>query len=116
MTINQINPVAPEVSLTSLLAAFYKGLGDPTRMRILRLLLQRGDMNVSQIIEDLEMQQSRVSTQLACLRQCGFVISYRDGRNVYYTVADPRIQQILALGEEVLSDGAERVLACRVVN
>ena len=107
--------LSPEVELASLLAAFYKGLSDPTRVRIVRLLLEKGDMNVSQIIGELEMQQSRVSTHLACLRQCGFVISYRDGRNVYYTVADPRIQQILALGEDVLSDGAERVLACRVV-
>lgn len=116
MTTRQIRAENPEVSLASWLAAFYKGLGDPTRVRIIRLLLEHGDMHVSQLIEELDMQQSRVSTQLACLRQCGFVISYRDGRNVYYTVADPRVEQLIQIGEEILSDGAERVLACRVVN
>lgn len=95
-------------------ARFFRGLGDPTRIRILQLLLER-ERSVSELVGILGSPQGRVSSHLSCLRWCGFVEAQRRGRNVYYTVADARIRQILGMGEAVISDAAERILSCQVL-
>ena len=105
----------PAVAAAALLAQLFRGLGDPTRVRILRILLDEGDKSVSELVAMLEMPQGRVSSHLACLRQCGFAISYRDGRSMRYTVVDRAIAELLRLGSEMLAGNAERVLACQVV-
>ena len=106
---------ASEVSAADLAAKFFRGLGDPTRVRILRMLIEEGDKNVGELVERIGAPQGRVSSHLACLRWCGFATSYRVGRNVFYTVADPRIRDLLSLGDRILLDNAERVLACQTI-
>lgn len=105
-----------QIAAADLTAKFFRGLGDSTRVRILKILLERGDTAVGDLVEALEAPQGRVSSHLACLRWCGFVLSYRDGRNVYYTVADPRVRDLIEIGERVLADNAERVLACQTID
>ncbi len=105
----------PEVAAADLAAKFFRGLGDPTRVRILRMLIEEGDKNVGELVERIGAPQGRVSSHLACLRWCGFATSYRVGRNVFYTVADPRIRDLLSLGDRILFDNAERVLACQTI-
>ncbi len=105
----------PELAAADLAAKFFRGLGDPTRVRILRMLVDEGDMNVGELVERIGAPQGRVSSHLACLRWCGYAISYREGRNVFYTLADPRVGELLRIGEEILADNAERVLACRTI-
>ncbi len=100
-------PTAPELT-----ARFFRGLGDPTRVKILQILVDEGSKNVSELVELVGAAQGRVSSHLACLRWCGFAVSYRDGKNVYYTVADPRVKGLLQLGQRILMDNAERVLTC----
>jgi len=95
-------------------AKFFRGIGDPTRIKILQLLLE-GDKNVGELVELLGSPQGRVSSHLACLRWCGYAVSYREGKNVYYTIADPRVKDILELGQQILADNAERVLACQII-
>lgn len=107
--IEQNIPSAPELT-----AKFFRGLGDATRIRILHVLLD-GDKNVTQLVEFLNLPQGRVSSHLACLRWCGYVRSYRDGKNVYYAVADPKVEDLLRLAGQVLTETAERVLACDVI-
>jgi ArsR family transcriptional regulator len=97
-----------------LLAKFFRGLGDPTRVKILRLLME-GDKNVTELVDLLGVPQGRASSHLACLKWCGFAVSYRNGRNVYYTLADPRVRQIMELGQETLTQNAERILACQEI-
>ena len=63
----------------TLLARFFRVLGDPTRLRLLTLLLER-DQTVSELVEALSAPQGRVSTHLGCLRWCGFVTARRAGR------------------------------------
>lgn len=104
-------PTAPD-----LLAKFFRGLGDPTRIRILKILVAEGDKSVGELVEALEAQQGRVSTHLACLRWCGFVIAYRSGKNVFYTLADPRVGDLIGIGENFLAGQAERVLACQTID
>lgn len=94
-----------------LLAKFYRGLGDPTRLQILRHLLD-GEKNVGELVKLLDTAQGRVSSHLACLRQCGFVTVRTDGRLAYYAVTDQRVAKLLALGEAMVRENAERIFAC----
>lgn len=93
-------------------AKFFHGLSDLTRLRIVELLLDEGEKNVSELVYLLGQPQSRVSNHLACLRWCGYVASRRDGKFVYYRVADPRVGQLVALARGVIADNAAAVLSC----
>jgi DNA-binding transcriptional ArsR family regulator len=100
-------PGAPD-----LVAKYFRGLGDATRVRILGLLEERGELSVSELMAAIGQSQSKVSNHLACLRWCGFVDAQRDGRSVHYRVADERVSRVLALGRSLLADNAEHVAAC----
>ena len=92
-------------------AKFFHGLSDLTRLRIVELLLE-GEKNVSELVALLGQPQSRVSNHLACLRWCGYVGSRRDGKFVYYRVADPRVRELLELARGVTADHAAAILGC----
>lgn len=94
-----------------LLAKFYRGLGDPTRLRILEHLLD-GEKSVGELVNLIGSPQGRISSHLACLRQCGFAVVRNSGRNAYYRVVDQRVARILRLGESMVQDNAERIFAC----
>ncbi|MEW6583280.1 MAG: metalloregulator ArsR/SmtB family transcription factor [Actinomycetota bacterium] len=96
-----------------LLAKYFRGLGDPTRVRILELLEARGEMSVGELVEGVGEPQPKVSNHLACLRWCGFVVGDRHGRSIRYRIADPRVSQLVTLGRGLLADNAEHVAACR---
>lgn len=103
-------PVAPERS--DLVAKYFRGLGDPTRVRILELLRDERELTVGELVERLALAQPKVSNHLACLRWCGFVAARREHRTVYNRIADPRVLTMLTLGHELLDDNAEHVAAC----
>jgi ArsR family transcriptional regulator len=78
----------------------YKALADETRLRLARLLL-RGPLNVNEIIDVLQMGQSRVSRHLKILSEAGLVASQRQGTWIYYQAdrdaGEPLAREILAL-------------------
>lgn len=92
-------------------AKFVRGLGDVTRLRIVRCLLG-GPRSVGELVRELEIPQSRASNHLACLKWCGYVSSERDGRNVIYSVTDERVREVLRLTRAIVGDNAERVASC----
>lgn len=98
-----------------MLAKYFKVLAEPTRVRVLELLGDGGELSVSQLMEALGQSQSKVSNHLACLRWCGFVSTRRQHRVVYYRVADERVLQVVALGRALLVDNTEHVAACQRV-
>jgi ArsR family transcriptional regulator, cadmium/lead-responsive transcriptional repressor len=100
---------------TDLVAKYFRGLGDPTRLRILELLRNEDELSVGDLVRRLDLPQPKVSNHLACLRWCGFIGARRDGRTVYYGIADPRVTQLLDLGQDLLADNAEHVAACCVI-
>lgn len=100
---------------TDIVAKYFRGLGDPTRVRILELLADR-ERSVSQLVELTGAPQPKVSNHLACLRWCGFVESRREHRNVYYQVADERVLEMVRLARGLLEDNAEHVAACRRID
>src|SRR5215217_1540502 len=95
-----------------LLAKFFNGFANSTRLSILLLLSQRGEMKVGELVDVLGAPQPRVSDHLRCLAWCGYVQVRREGRNAFYAVADERVMQILELGQELLQDNLEHVEAC----
>jgi DNA-binding transcriptional ArsR family regulator len=72
----------------------YKVLSDPTRLRIL-LLLKEGEHNVTEISEQLGMEQSAVSHQLKLLRDSRVVKARREGKTIFYTLDDHHVIDIL---------------------
>jgi len=108
------NPVA--LDLTELqqevTAKFFHGLSDLTRLRIIELLLDDGERNVSDLVAVLGQSQGRISNHLACLRWCGYVDSRRDGKFVYYRVTDPRVRQLIELARNVIADNAAAIVSC----
>ena len=98
-----------------LLARLFNGFANSTRLSILSLLVQRGEMKVGELVDELGAPQPRVSDHLRCLAWCGYVRVRREGRNAFYSVADDRVMQMLKLGEELLQDNLEHVEACDVI-
>lgn len=94
------------------MAKYFRGLGDPTRLRILELLGGEGELSVGELVDRLALPQPKVSNHLACLRWCGFVEARREGRTVYNRIADPRVATMLELAQSLLADNAEHVAAC----
>ena len=95
-----------------LLARFFNGFANSTRLSILLLLARRGETKVGDLVNELGAPQPRISDHLRCLSWCGYVRVRREGRNAYYSVADDRVLQILNLGESLLRDNLEHVEAC----
>jgi ArsR family transcriptional regulator, cadmium/lead-responsive transcriptional repressor len=98
-----------------MLARFFRGLDDPTRVLILELLLS-GERPVSELVELTGSPQGRVSNHLACLRHCGYVTTRREGRYVFYRLADDRVRALLRIAQELMADHAQALLSCAVVS
>ena len=78
------------VATAEKMADTYKGLADPTRLRILFIIFQ-GEICVNDLAEQVEMSQSAISHQLRILRDLGFVSTRREGQSIYYRVDDEHI-------------------------
>ena len=85
------------------LAELFKIFGDSTRIKILFDLFQ-GEKNVTEICDDLEMNQSAVSHQLKILKVSKLITSRRDGKAVYYRLADEHVKTIIAMGKEHIEE------------
>ena len=83
-----------------------KILSDPTRLRVLALL-SREELSVAELQEILGMGQSRISSQLAQLRQAGLVTDRREGKNAFYSLRSGVPAKILALIRAALDAIAE---------
>jgi DNA-binding transcriptional ArsR family regulator len=103
-------PAAPLA--TDLVAKYFRGLGDPIRLRILELLQREGELSVGELVDRLALPQPKVSNHLACLRWCGFVAARREGRAVFNRIADERVEAMLELAQSLLADNAEHLAAC----
>jgi DNA-binding transcriptional ArsR family regulator len=97
---------------TDLVAKYFRGLGDPTRLRILELLRAEGELTVGELVERLGLSQPNVSNHLACLRWCGFVEARREHRTVVNKISDRRVVRMLDLAHALLADNAEHVATC----
>ena len=98
-----------------LLSRVFAGLSDPTRLRILLLLLE-GEHNVGELVSADGSSQGRVSTHLQCLRWCGFVSSERRGKYVYYRVRDRQVRELIALARAFAASYHQELASCAVLD
>ena len=88
-----INEVPSETAIHAMAESF-KALADPTRLLILTLLFN-GERGVGDIADHLAVSQSAVSHQLRLLRSLDIVRYRKEGREVFYDLADDHVRDIL---------------------
>lgn len=79
------------------LAEIFKCLSDPTRLKIIKSLLNE-EKNVSTICEEIQMEQSATSHQLKKLKDLKLVKSRKVGREVFYSLDDDHVVELLTAG------------------
>lgn len=95
----------PEKEIMGHIADLFKGFADPTRVHILSLLLAKGELCVTEIADQVGVSQSGVSHQLRLLKQMHLIKFRRDGKNVWYSLADEHVKTILEMGlQHVMCD------------
>lgn len=93
----------PDDALVQSSVRLMKGFADETRLKIL-CLLRDEEACVHEIVDALDVSQSGVSHQLRVLRDARLVVHRREGRHVYYRLADAHVREMLS---NALSHGAE---------
>ena len=86
-------------SLRQFKADIFQALAHPTRIAILELLAA-GELSSGALLEKLDIEQSNLSQHLAILRAKQLVINRKAGNQVFYSVRDPRINEVLRLMRE----------------
>jgi len=84
-------------------AEFFKALAHPIRIRILDSL-RDGEKGVNELSQTLQIEPANVSQQLAVLRMRNIVIGRKAGSNVYYSVADQTLFQLLDVAKEIFNN------------
>jgi len=87
------------------LAEFFNIFSDPTRLRVLILLIEEGPMCVTKIGEKLGLNQPAVSWQMRVLRMANLVSTKRDGRFVRYTVSDKHVEEMINIALNHIREG-----------
>lgn len=85
------------------LAELFKVFGDSTRIKILFVLFE-SEMCVCDIAEALSMTQSAVSHQLKVLKQAKLIKNRREGKSIFYSLADEHVRTIIAMGIEHIEE------------
>ena len=85
------------------LADLFKTFADSTRIKILYDLFD-GEKNVTEICDDIEMNQSAVSHQLKALKTAKLIKSRRSGKAIYYSLDDDHVKTIIAMGKEHIEE------------
>ncbi len=99
-----------------LLARVFRTLGDPSRLRMVELLLEDGELTQSELVARVGVSQSRASEHLGCLVWCGFVAAERSGRVVRYRLVDERAARFVELAREFLAGNEAAVGCCTVLD
>lgn len=98
-----VNETMPEETELYDLAELFKAFGDSTRIRILFVLFE-AEVCVCDLAKVLNMTQSAISHQLRILKQNKLVNSRREGKSVFYSLADGHVRTIIAQGREHIEE------------
>ena len=85
-------------------AELFKVFGDSTRIRILYCLYKAKEISVTEIAETLNMNQSAISHQLRILKSSKLIKNRRDGKTIYYSLADNHVFNIINQGIEHVTE------------
>ncbi len=89
------------------LAALFRAMGHPTRLRILERITA-GEFCVSELETDLDRRQANISQHLAILRDRGLVTPLRKGKMVCYRLANGRVAELIHRGRDILGLAADK--------
>ena len=95
--VSEVRAKLPEENSMQDLAELFKIFGDTTRIRILFVLFE-SEMCVCDIAETLNMTQSAISHQLRLLKSNGLIRARRQGKSVFYSLADDHVSTIIQQG------------------
>ena len=101
--VDKVNQQMPEDEILFDLAELFKIFGDSTRIKILYLLFE-SEMCVCDIAQLLNMTQSAISHQLQVLKKSKLVKYRRDGKTVFYSLADGHVRTIIDQGMEHVAE------------
>lgn len=88
------------------LADLFKLFGDSTRLKILFELFAESEVSVGDLAEHLQMTQSAISHQLKTLKSGKLVKARRNGKQVFYGLADEHVRTIIAMGIDHVEEDA----------
>ena len=94
-----VNTTLPEETELYDLAELFKVFGDSTRIRILFVLFE-AEVCVCDLAQVLNMTQSAISHQLRILKQNKLVKNRREGKSIFYSLADDHVRTIISMGRE----------------
>ncbi len=97
--VKKVHDNMPEENFLFDLSELYKVFGDSTRIKILYVLFE-AEMCVNDIAQVLNMNVSAISHQLRVLKQAGLVKFRRDGKTIFYALADEHVRTIIDQGAE----------------
>jgi DNA-binding transcriptional ArsR family regulator len=83
-------------------ALVLRAINHKLRQQILKLIHQKEKITVTEIYVKLRLEQSVASQHLAILRKAGFVITERDGKFIYYSVNNQRLQEVNRFAQDLL--------------
>ena len=83
-------------------AEFFRTLGHPARIRVLELLAER-DRAVHELLDEIAIEPSNLSHQLAVLRRSSLVVARRRGGEVVYSIGVPEVRDLLAAARAILT-------------
>ena len=92
-------------------AKLFRGLSDVSRLTVLEAL-RDGPLCAGEIVERTSLSQPNASMHLGCLAECGMVRWERQGRFVYYKLADKRVVKLLERADDLLSLVSPLIEAC----
>ena len=95
-----------EKKIYELHAEICKTLANPKRLQILNLLRHK-ELSVNELASLMEIRDANVSQHLAVMRQKGILVTRREGVNVYYRIANPKVIEACDIMREVLIEQLE---------
>ena len=101
--VSEVKDKLPEDEVLYDLAELFKVFGDSTRIRILYVLFE-SELCVCDLAQTLNMNQSAISHQLKILKQAKLVTGRREGKSVFYSLADDHVRAIIDQGREHIEE------------
>ncbi len=109
---NRPQKMVPERTELQPAVALFRCMADPTRLAIVRRIAATGEARVADLMKELELPQSTVSSHLGLLRECELVVSRPEGRQVFYALTRPELLDLL-LAAEALLDATGKAVVLR---
>ncbi|MGE8205979.1 ArsR/SmtB family transcription factor [Heyndrickxia sp. NPDC080065] len=91
---------------------FLQGFAHKIRIQILECIKQE-EKTVSQIVHDLNGNQSNISQHLACLKGCGLIVGRQEGKYIYYSLRNQQVRDLLTMFDVVLEEVENDVTCCK---